>query len=362
MTQDALDHPRRVREGEDLDLTRLLPYLRERMDALAGEVTVTQFPSGHSNLTYMLTDEDSQRSFVLRRPPFGARVASGHDMGREFRILSALHPIWPKVPQPFVFCEDEAILGAPFYLMERVEGVILRGSKPQGITLDEATMAGIGEAFLETFVDIHAVDVDRAGLGAFGKPQGYVERQVSGWSRRWLKAKTDTIEEIDALATWLVHNLPEQSAATLIHNDFKYDNLILDPQDLTQVRAVLDWEMATVGDPLMDLGSSLAYWIEAGDSPVLQQLAFAPTHLPGNLRREELVRAYARRSGRDVQDVLFYYIYGLFKLAVVAQQIYYRFKHGHTRDPRFAGLIFAVQALGQAGTQAIQSGEISSPS
>ncbi len=358
MAKQGLDRARDVRSGEELETGTLFPYLRDHIDGLSEDIVVRQFPAGHSNLTYLLEDRSSGQGYVLRRPPFGAQVKSGHDMGREFRVMSALYPVWPKVPRPFVMCDDESIIGAPFYVMERVEGVILRRGKNEGVNLDEATMAGVCDAFLDTFVQIHGIDLDATGLSEFGKPEGYIERQVSGWTRRWGKAMTDTVEGIDAMAAWLAENRPEEQSAGLIHNDFKYDNLILDPDDLTQVRAVLDWEMATLGDPLMDLGSSLAYWVEAKDSFVLQQLKFGPTDLPGNLSREELVKAYAERSGRDVTDFLFYYIYGLFKLAVIAQQIYYRYKHGHTKDERFAGLIFAVQALGQAGEDAIASGEI----
>ena len=358
MANEGLDRARDVRQGEELETTELLPYLRDHIEGLSEDIHVRQFPAGHSNLTYLLEDQVNDKGYVLRRPPFGAQVKSGHDMGREFRVMSALYPIWPKVPRPFVMCEDESIIGASFYVMERVEGVILRRGKNKGVDLSEATMEGICTSFLETFVEIHGVDLEAAGLSEFGKPEGYIERQVSGWTRRWKKAMTDTVEGVDAMAAWLAENQPKEQSAGLIHNDFKYDNLILDPEDPTKVLAVLDWEMATLGDPLMDLGSSLAYWVEAKDSFVLQQLKFGPTDLPGNLSRTELVEAYAERSGRDVSNFLFYYIYGIFKLAVIAQQIYYRYKHGHTSDERFAGLIFAVQALGQAGEAAIASGEI----
>lgn len=351
-----VDAPRPIRDGEELDLERLLPYLREHIPDLGDEVQVSQFPSGHSNLTYFL--EDERRGYVLRRPPHGAQVKSGHDMSREHNVLAALHPVFPKAPRPFVLCEDPEILGAPFYVMERVVGVILRRKLPQGLTLSETQMSGTCDALISTLAEIHAVDLEAAGLADFGRPEGYVARQIEGWTRRWGKAKTDEIPEIERAAAWLADNMPPERGATLIHNDFKYDNLVLDPDDLTQVRAVLDWEMATVGDPLMDLGSALGYWVDADDDPILQQLAFGPTHLPGNLDREGVVARYAELSGRDVSDVLFYYVYGLFKIAVIAQQIYYRFKHGHTQDPRFAGLIFAVGALGQSAVAAIESGRL----
>lgn len=353
---DHVDAPREIRDGEELALERLLPYLREHIPQLGEDIQVSQFPSGHSNLTYFL--EDEHRGYVLRRPPHGAQVKSGHDMAREHNILAALHPVFPKAPRPWVLCEDPEILGAPFYVMDRVVGVILRRKLPEGMTMTSEQMAGTCDALISTLAEIHAVDLDAAGLGDFGRPEGYVSRQIEGWTRRWGKSKTDDVPEIDQAAAWLAEHMPPERGATLIHNDFKYDNLVLDPDDLSQVRAVLDWEMATVGDPLMDLGSALGYWVDEDDNPILHQLAFGPTRLPGNLNREQLVARYAELSGRDVSDVVFYYVYGLFKIAVIAQQIYYRFKHGHTKDPRFAGLIFAVQALGQAAANAISTGRL----
>ena len=355
---DPLDRAREVRAGEELELERLEPYLREHIEELVEGLHIKQFPSGHSNLTYLLEDADGL-GLVLRRPPFGAQVKSGHDMAREFRVLDALDGVWPRAPRPHLLCEDDSILGAPFYVMERVEGVILRGPDPGGVALDEGTMAALSEAFIDTFVEIHSIDLQAAGLEEFGRPQGYVTRQIEGWTRRWHTSRTDEIDEIDEVAAWLAEHLPPDQPGALIHNDFKYDNLVLDPEDLTQVRAVLDWEMATVGDPLMDLGSALAYWVEPEDSMILQKLQFGPTTKPGSLTRAELVEAYAARSGADLGDMLFYYVYGLLKLAVIAQQIYYRYKHGHTQDERFAGLIFAVQALGQEAQRAIDTGRIS---
>lgn len=353
----AIDSARPIRDGEALDMAILEPYLREHIEDLGQNLTVQQFPSGHSNLTYLI--DDGQRSYVLRRPPFGAQVKSGHDMGREFRMINALYPTWPKVPRPYLFCEDDSIIGAPFYLMERVVGVILRGDQPKHVELPEDTMSAVCDALVQTFVEIHQVDLEATGLDKVGRPEGYVQRQVDGWIKRYNKAKTDEIDSVAFLGKWLQENQPPSGPATLIHNDYKYDNLILNVDDLTDVKAVLDWEMATVGDPLMDLGTALGYWVEATDDPVLQMLKFGPTALPGNLTRAQLVTRYAELSGRDVSDALFYYVFGLFKICGIAQQIYYRFKHGYTKDPRFAGLIFAVNALGEAGKTAIDTGRIS---
>ncbi len=350
---------RDVRAGEELDLSTLLPYLQSQIEDFGDTLRIQQFGAGHSNLTYLLKNAHQDTEYVLRRPPHGAQIKSGHDMQREYDVIHKLAPHWPRVPRPVLMCTDTAILGAPFYLMERVEGVILRGPKPRGVELPEPVMTDVCNALVETLVEIHDIDLDAVGLREFGRPKGYIERQISGWTRRWQAAKTDQIDEIEQAATWLAEHMPTEQPGTLIHNDFKYDNLILDSQDLSNVRAVLDWEMATLGDPLMDLGTTLAYWVEPDDSPVLQQLRFGPTTLPGNFTREQLVARYSELTGRDTSDALFYYVYGLFKVAVVGQQIYARYKKGLTKDERFAGLIFAVQALGQTATQAIKSGVIS---
>jgi len=355
---DWIDRPRSVREGEELDAGALAAFLRERL-GLVGPLAVEQFPSGYSNLTYLVRvgEGDAARELVLRRPPFGANIKGGHDMEREYTIFQRLTGSVP-VPEPLAF-DDGDVLGAPFYLMERVRGVILRGQMPTGMQPDAETMAGIADAFVDTFADLHGLDLDAAGLSNFGKPEGYVRRQVEGWTRRYQKAKTDDVPEIERVAAWLDEQQPEESGAALIHNDYKYDNLVLDPDDWMRVRAILDWEMATVGDPLMDLGSSLGYWVEADDSPVLQMLALSPTTLPGNPTREALVARYERATGRTVEHPVFYYVYGLFKLAVIVQQIYKRYVLGHTTDERFAGLIHAVRVCGQTAVQAIEQDRIS---
>ncbi|GBD85317.1 putative aminoglycoside phosphotransferase [bacterium BMS3Abin02] len=348
------EQARPVRTGEEFDVDSLQNWLSSRVPELSGPIEVSQFPSGHSNLTYLLDIGDHE--VVLRRPPFGARVKSGHDMSREYRILSHLQPVWPKVPKAIAFCEDPSILGAPFYLMERVDGVILRGeSSPP----DASTMRRICDAFVETFAQIHRIDVIGAGLETLGRPDGYVERQVDGWSRRWHDAVIEPVSSIDRTIAWLARNRPPETGAALIHNDFKLDNLVLDPADLGHVRAVLDWEMATLGDPLMDLGSSLAYWAERGDPPGLTNIAGGPTTAPGSSNRVEIAERYAALTGADIDDLMFYYVFGLFRLAVIAQQIYYRYHHGFTSDERFAVFGAGARMLGDVAQQAIVSGEIS---
>lgn len=353
---DAIDQPRQVREGETLDKGQLEAFLSDAIEGFRGPLEVRQFPSGFSNLTYALSTGDG-REFVLRRPPFGANIKSGHDMEREWRILSALHPVFDRAPKPYAYTDDTSIIGAPFYVMERVRGIVLRGVTPRVPGLDETTMRSACEALLDTLVDVHAIDLEAAGLTDFGRPEGYIQRQVEGWTRRWENAKTDPIPELDDVARWLAENMPAETAATLIHNDFKYDNVVYDPDDLGRVIAILDWEMATVGDPLMDLGTSLAYWVEEDDNPILQTVA-GPTGLPGNFTRTELVERYAARSGRDVGDIVFYYVYGLFKVAVIGQQIYFRFKSGHTNDERFAMLIYLVRAIGERATKTLNRGTV----
>jgi len=360
MVNDPVDRPARPRPGEELDGAALARYLEAHLPGVSGELKVLQFPAGYSNLTYALRAGD--RELVLRRPPFGSEVATAHDMGREFRVLSALAPIWPKVPRPLLYCDDPSVLGAPFYVMERVTGVVLRGRPPAGVELGPATFAGLSRAFVETLGELHALDYRAAGLGDLGRPEGYVARQVHGWTKRYRAARTDDVPEVERTAAWLAENLPPESGAALIHNDFKYDNLVLSPGDLTQIVAVLDWEMATVGDPLMDLGSSLAYWIDPDDPEELRSPAVPHlTALPGNLRRGELVARYLEIAGRNpgaAGDPVFYYAYGQLKLAGIVQQIYYRFRQGATADPRFAGLGALVRACGRTAQLAIEKGRI----
>ncbi len=350
-----IDQAQKVREGESLDVEKLKSYLEEQTDDFGGEVAIRQFPSGYSNLTYLL--KIGEKEYVLRRPPFGANIKSAHDMGREYKVLSALKPIYGQVPQPVLYCQDESVIGAPFYLMERVEGIILRNKPPQGMELTPNLMRSISEAAVDNLADLHSLDLQSSGLISMGKPEGYVQRQVEGWTKRYYNAETDKIDGMDKTARWMQENQPTESAVAFIHNDYKYDNLVLDPKNPSNIIAVLDWEMATVGDPLMDLGTSLGYWAEANDSPALKP--FNLTWTPGNLTRQEVVERYARRRGMEVPDMLFYYVFGAFKIGVIVQQIYARYKKGYTQDPRFAGLIHVVQACAANAEKAMQSGKIS---
>lgn len=356
-SQDNLvDQSRAVREGEQLDWVKLLAYLRVRMPDVGSEVEVEQFPSGFSNLTYLVRIDDKE--YVLRRPPFGAKIKTAHDMGREFLILSRLYPIYPKVPRPILYCDDESVLGAPFYLMERVKGVILRARPPAGLTLSPEIARRLSESFIETLVEIHGIDYIAAGLGELGRPEGYVIRQIQGWTKRYYNARTDEVSEVETLARWLAEHAPKDSGASLIHNDYKYDNAVLAADDLTRVVALLDWEMATIGDPLMDFGTSLGYWVDPDDSEEWKRLGFGLTALPGSLNRRDVVEHYSRRSGRDVDNVVFYFAYGLLKIAVIVQQIYNRYKRGFTTDARFSDLGHLVRACGNLAQRAIEKGRI----
>ncbi len=356
MGSEWIDRPQPVRAGEEVNVARLEAFLRERLPGFEGPLEVEQFPRGFSNLTYLV--RAGSRELVLRRPPMGAAIKSAHDMGREHRILSRLSGVYDKAPTPLVFCDDPDVLGAPFYVMERVEGVILRPKMPAAMHPPPERMAAIADGLIDTLAELHAVDFEAAGLGDLGRPEGYVRRQIDGWIGRYEKARTDEIPEMADVAAWLDTRAPAESGAALIHNDFKYDNLILDPADAERVVAVLDWEMATLGDPLMDLGTSLGYWVDPDDPPELRQLALSPTLLPGNPSRAELVQRYASVSGREVDNPVFYYVYGLFKIAVIVQQIYARYRQGHTRDPRFAGLIEGVRACSRVALRAATLGRI----
>ncbi len=347
-----LDRPSDVRQGEELDVPALAAWLRETLGVDETPV-VHQYPSGFSNLTYLL--DLGHRELVLRRPPMGQHVRGGHDMGREFRLLTALAGHVP-VPEALGFEPTGDVLGAPFYVMEHVPGTILRASDAR--TPDADAMARVADAFVETLAGLHALAPETVGLSDLGNTDGYVGRQVAGWTKRYAAASTDDVPDLDRAFAWMDANQPPESGVAIIHNDFKYDNLVLDPETLA-VRAILDWELATVGDPLMDLGSSLGYWVEATDPPALRAAALSPTWWPGNPTREGLVAMVEARTGRRVEHAAFYTVYGFARLAVIAQQIYQRWTLGTTRDPRFGGLIHVVRACGEAAGRVIDTGRIS---
>jgi aminoglycoside phosphotransferase (APT) family kinase protein len=319
-----------VRDEDRFDVVRLRAWLNERVPGLAGPVQVRQFTGGASNLTYLLTYGD--RELVLRRPPTGSKAASAHDMRREADIQRRLRPLFPYVPQVLAFCEDPEVLGGEFYVMERICGVILRGRGRLEVELSPPIAAAVCEALVDRLVELHSVDVVASGLSDLGRGPGYVGRQIHGWSERYRQARTPNAPRLERVMKWLGAEMPADSGTCVVHNDFRLDNLVLDPRDLQQVVGVLDWEMATVGDPLMDLGNSLAYWVQADDDRIMQLLRRQPTHLPGMLTRAQLVDRYCRGAGVDRQAMTFYEVYGLFRLAVIVQQIYRRYHLGQTRN------------------------------
>jgi aminoglycoside phosphotransferase (APT) family kinase protein len=353
---DLLDHPAAIRQGEELDLATLEPYLRRHFPNEAGALQVRQFPSGHSNLTYSL--QLGARELVLRRPPFGSKVKSAHDMGREFRVLSKLHSVYAPAPEVLLYCDDDSILGAPFYVMEPIRGIILRRNLPQGLDFPAEKARRLSESFVDNFIHLHRVDYAAVGLSDLGRPEGYLKRQVRGWIERYYGSKTHDYPEVEMISAWMQQCMPSTSVVSLIHNDYKYDNVVLDSSDVTSIIGVLDWEMCTIGDSVSDLGTALAYWVDATDPEELQQNRWGPTTHPGSFTREEFVQYYARKMGCDVSQIAFYLTFARFKLAVIVQQIYFRYCQGLTKDARFASMPERIQILLRAALHGAQTGQI----
>ena len=373
-----------VRPGEEIDIAHLSAFLRGKLDLDDGEIEVEQFPAGSSNLTYLVRLGNSE--YVLRRPPFGNTVKTAHDMQREFDVLAKLSAVYAPAPKPLLFCADQTIIGSEFYLMERRHGLVVRGKisgtlkfgvppsggssptglPPKGGTPNAVLQAGLLEtsqkfrihvckSFIQNLADLHSLDPRDAELDTLGKPDGYNRRQVEGWTKRYYAAKTDEWPDIEKVISWLNDNIPAEWGASLIHNDYKFDNVMLDPSDLTRITAVLDWEMVTIGDPLMDLGTTLGYWMSKDAGRELLNMPFNPRVLMENITRQELVDMYAEARDRDLPDMLFYYTFGTFKIAVIAQQIYARYVRGFTKDARFAAFGHFVAALGSIAIHAVES-------
>src|SRR5712692_6810384 len=337
MDQDA----NAVRPGEQLEWPRLVAWLRERLQACDvpglnadAEPAVAQFPGGHSNLTYLLRFGDAD--VVVRRPPFGPVPPTAHDMAREFRWLAAMHRVFPLAPRPYLLCEDLDVIGSVFYAMERRRGIVVRAEEPP-VLANPPARRRLSEAMIHTLADLHAIDVSAPGLSTLGKPAGFVERQVRGWSDRWHRSRTTALPEMDALAAWLREHLPHDPVApSVVHGDFKLDNVMLDADDVGRIVAVFDWEMSALGDPLVDVGILLAYWAPTAP-PGRRDALTSVTDRPGWFTRDEIVDRYTARTGRDVSAIRFYETFAVFKVAVVIQQIFFRFVRGQTDDPRFAG-------------------------
>lgn len=328
-----IDDAGSVRSGEALDLSRLAPWLKQQMPHLHGQPQVTQYPGGASNWTYRVAYDNDD--LILRRPPAGTKAKSAHDMGREFRLQQALRPFFPLVPQMHVHSDDEALIGAEFYVMQRLEGIIPRRNLPQGLNLSRDQVRTLCLNVIDTLVQLHQVDVEKAGLHNLGVGRGYARRQIDGWSRRYRDVPTWNVPSGQGIMEWLAAYVPSDGRMCVTHNDFRFDNVVLDPADPTRVIGVLDWELATLGDPLMDLGNMLAYWVQADDDFLARGSRRQPTHLPGMLTRAEVLEHYQSRTGFRPDDWRFYEVYGLFRLSVIVQQIYYRYHHRQTRNPAF---------------------------
>jgi Predicted aminoglycoside phosphotransferase len=355
-----------ARMGEEIDIDRLTDFLRTHFSGSSEDVSISQFPAGSSNLTYLV--EFDSRQYVLRRPPVGNTVKTAHDMRREFEVLSKLSAIYSPAPKTILFCDDASVIGSEFYLMERRKGVIIRGSvsSPEDkasnqfeqLKTSRTFRSNVCKSFIGNLADLHALDYKAAGLGDLGKPEGYCRRQVEGWTKRYLAAKTDEHAALESAIKWLNEHIPLESSLSLVHNDYKFDNIMLDPEDLTNIVAVLDWEMVTIGDPLMDLGTTLGYWMSEEAGEEMMRMPFNPYILMSNISRQELADMYAEASGRDVSNIHYYYVFGTFKIAVIAQQIYARFVRGFTQDKRFAGFDRFVSSLGTIASGAIEQGNI----
>ncbi|MCB0705403.1 MAG: phosphotransferase family protein [Saprospiraceae bacterium] len=341
-----------VRQEHQFDLAKLQAYLNIQSPELGKIREIRQYPGGFSNLTFSLRTETG--TYVLRRPPKGANIQSAHNMEREFRILKTLEPHYKKIPAPVLYCDESEIIGSPFFIMSQVPGLILRGSNPPTQKLDWSKIA---HALIRNLADLHQLPLEADTIDQIGKPAGYISRQVQGWCKRYLYAQTDTLEGMDQLSTWLLQHFIEADETSLIHNDYKYDNLVLDPANPEEIRAVLDWEMATVGHPLMDLGTTLAYWAEAEDPKMLYP--YNLSWMPGNPDRGELVRQYFEARAMAPRNMEFFYVFGLFKVGVIAQQIYARYKQGNALDKRFEALIHIVRSCGNQGVLALEKGRIS---
>lgn len=341
-----------MRVDERLDEERLAGYLHGKLPGTAHVPLVRQFGGGAANLTYLL--DYGTYEYVLRRPPLGPLAQSAHDMAREFSVLSVLHRAFPYAPRAFLYCDNREVIGAEFFVMERCRGIVVRQSMPEAFATIPDAARRMSIALVDILAKFHAVDYEALGLGDLGKPQGFITRQVEGWYRRWQAAKREDLADMDTLYEWLKANQPQSQAHSLVHNDYKLDNVMFDPADPGRVQAVFDWDMCTLGDPLNDLGALLCYWTEATDPPYLRSMAMMPTGKQGFMTRRELVQRYAEASGRSVHHVSFYHALGLFRLTVIIAQIYIRYERGQTQDKRFTSFGEMIPRMARAGLDVIE--------
>ncbi len=353
MSKNILDRPGRVRKGEEIDPQKITEYLQSVITDLEGVPQIKQFKGGASNLTYRLDFAD--RSYILRRPPIGKKAKGAHNMHREFDVMQKLKPHYKGVPEMITYCGDSEVIGTEFYVMEQIKGMIPRANLPKALQPSTADVRQMCIAAIDKLVELHQIDYQEAGFSDYYKGPGYVSRQILGWSKRYVNARTPDVPDYNYVMDWLKAEMPEDLKPCIIHNDFRFDNLVYAPQDLTQINGVLDWEMATVGDPMMDLGGSLAYWIEANDPYCWRLLRRQPTHLPGMLSRDQLVDYYLEKMSFSVDRKKYYYIFGLFRLAVIIQQIYYRYYHKQTDNPQFKLFGIGVNMLERFCVKLIKS-------
>lgn len=350
-----------IREGETLDVDVIDRVLKQAISGLSGTPRVKQYPSGASNLTYAI-DYDG-RSLVLRRPPFGKLPKSGHDMNREYTVMNKLKPVFPAVPDTLFYTDDKSLIGAEFYVMEKVEGFLIHKNIPADWGWGKTETRALCTEFIDKLADLHSVDYEAAGLGDFGKPDGYLDRQILGWNKRYEKAYTPDVEAFEDVREWLdsgreKYSKASKSAGAVVHGDYRIDNAILSRTDPTKIIALLDWEISALGDPVLDLGNTLAYWIEATDPDSMKEMIRQPSTAPGMLTRAEFMKYYADKTGADLDNIHYAYVYGVFRLAVILQQIYYRFYHGQTQDARFKTYAQSVNGLGMLARMRIATGTI----
>lgn len=347
-----------VRSGEDLDAKLVDEVMHAHIPDLTGNVEIRQFASGHSNLTYSLTY--GTRKFVLRRPPFGTKPKSGHSMIREYRVMKALKPAFAAVPECYFHMDDAASpFGAEFYVMAQVDGYKLDKVIPKDWNFGAEEGRKLCTAFFEKLIDLHKVDYQAIGLDDFGKAEGYVERQIKGWNGRFERARTDDVEDFQDVRDWLESVMPESEVAhSICHGDYRLDNVILNSENPFMIDAILDWEISALGDPLMDFGNTLAYWIEPGDPDLIKARAMQPSLADGMMSRAEICDIYAKATGYDLSNFAFYHVYGVFRLAVIIQQIYYRYYHGQTQNKTFATFGQFVNVLGNYARQLIEQSKL----
>jgi aminoglycoside phosphotransferase (APT) family kinase protein len=338
-----------MRPDEQLDAAKIAALLRGQLPGSDNPLSLRQFGGGAANLTYLL--DFGQYQYILRRPPLGPVPPGAHDMAREYRVLSVLYQRFPLAPRAYLFCDDPAVLGVPFFIMERRQGLVVRRQALVDYAHIPDAARRMSEALVDALADLHAVDYAAIGLETLGKPQGFIERQIEGWFKRWQLAKVEDLTEMTETYHWLKENLPAQQGASLVHNDYKLDNVMLAATDPGQLVAIFDWDMCTLGDPLSDLGALLGYWSESTDPAYLKKVAMMPTDNPHFLTRSELVERYAHRSGRDVSRINFYHALSLFRVTVIIAQIYIRYKRGQTKDQRFAIFGEYVPRLARAAHQ-----------